>query len=376
MIPQTAPKATYDAYKAAYDQAVCKALASGHYILGEEVAAFEQEFAAWIGAGHAVGVANGTQAVELALRAVGVGPGDRVLTVSHTAVATAVAIVATGAEPVWVDVDPATLVMAPASLEAAIATARQAGYGASLKAVVAVHLYGNPVDLTAIQAICAAQGLRLVEDCAQAHGATWQGRRVGTFGAAAAFSFYPTKNLPAFGDGGAVCTDDPEVWTRLRALRQYGWERRYISDTLGLNSRLDELQAALLRVSLAHLDTMNAQRGELAALYDRTLAGAPGLALPQITAGGHCVYHQYVVRTPRRDPLMAFLREREIHTGIHYPVPIHRQPAFAGCDPAGIPLPATENAAEHILSLPLFPQLSPDDAGLTAAAILEFLAHD
>ncbi|HYD70481.1 DegT/DnrJ/EryC1/StrS family aminotransferase [Azospirillum sp.] len=371
MIFQTFPKSTYDEYRDEYDTALRQTLDAGFYILGREVETFEHEFAAYTGVRHALGVANGTQAIELALRALGIGAGDLVLTVSHTAVATAMAVVSTGATPVWVDVDPATAVMDAGRLEQAIAAAGAAGFKNRLKAVIAVHLYGNPVDIPAIMDVCRRHGLALVEDCAQAHGAVIAGRRVGGFGAIGAFSFYPTKNMPAFGDGGAVVTDDAALRARLAELRQYGWKQRYVSDTLGLNSRLDEIHAAMLRVSLRHLDSLNARRRALAATYDQGLAGLP-LARPATTSGAEPVYHQYVIQTDRRDALAAFMAERGVHTAIHYPVPVHRQPAFAGMAPVAGPLHGTEALADRILSLPMYPQITAGQATAVATAVQEF----
>ena len=347
------------------DAALGRVAAGGRYILGDEVAAFEGEFAAYLGRDHAVGVASGTDAVMLALRACGVGPEDEVITVSHTAVATVAAIELSGATPRLVDIDPATFTMDPAALAAAI-TPRT-------KAVVVVHLYGRPADMDAILPIARAHGLAVIEDCAQAHGARYRGRMVGTLGDAAAFSFYPTKNLAALGDGGAVVTDRPEVAERLRQLRQYGWRERYISETAGTNSRLDELQAAVLRVRLRHLDEENDARRRLAAAYDQALAGLP-VTTPSARAGDHHVYHLYVIRSERRDALQAYLGRRGIGTAVHYPVPVHLQPAYTRLGYGPGSLPATEAAAHEILSLPLYPDLLPAAVDTVARAISGFLA--
>jgi dTDP-4-amino-4,6-dideoxygalactose transaminase len=370
-IPQTFPKATIDEDRAEIDAAIARVLASGWYILGPEVEAFERAFAAYIGTAHGVGVASGTDAIELALRALGVGEGDLVATVSHTAVATATAIRRCGAEPLWIDIDPALYVMDVDQLERRIAAVRTTPRGERLKAVVAVHLYGNMVAPEPLLAVCRRHGLRLVEDCAQAHGAGWNGRRAGSFGDAAAFSFYPTKNLGAIGDGGMVVTADAAVAERARLLRQYGWRERYVSDEVGLNSRLDPLQAALLGVMLERLDARNDGRRAAAAAYDQALAGIPGLILPGTTAGVRHVYHQYVIRCARRDALADFLRGHGVGTAVHYPVPVHRQPAYAGHH---LPedLPATEAAAGEILSLPMYPQLGADPARGIAALVRHF----
>ena len=356
-------KAAYRRLQTEIDAATARVMSSGWYILGPEVAAFESEFAAYLGVEQAVGVASGTDAVLLALRALGIGPGDEVITVAHTAVATVAAIELAGATPRLVDIDAATYTLDPAQLAAAI-TSRT-------RAVVPVHLYGAPADMDAVLAVAHAHGLLIVEDCAQAHGARYRGRMVGALGDAAAFSFYPTKNLGALGDGGAVATNRPEVAERLRLLRQYGWRERYVSDVTGYNSRLDELQAAILRVRLRHLDAENTARRRLAARYDAALAGLP-ITLPTARADDRAVYHLYVIRTAARDALAAHLRARGIGTGVHYPVPVHRQPAYAhlGCDPGS--LPATEAAAAEVLSLPMYPDLLPTAVDTIAAAIRDY----
>jgi dTDP-4-amino-4,6-dideoxygalactose transaminase len=364
-IPQTDPRANYLAHKEAIDGAVARVLESGRYILGREVAAFEEEFAGYLGAKHAVGVASGTDALHLALRSCGIGPGDLVLTVSHTAVATAAAIDLCGASPVFVDVDPDSFTMDPGRLEDAV----KGFTGGRLKAVVPVHLYGHPADMTAVAGIAKRYGLRVVEDCAQSHGATWRGRKTGTLGHIAAFSFYPTKNLGALGDGGMVVTDDGDLAERTRLLREYGWKERYVSTVPGLNSRLDELQAAVLRVKLPHLDAENECRRTISATYS-TLLGDSGVILPKARpAAGH-VYHQYVIRTPRRDALKTRLREKGIGTLVHYPVPVHRQPAYAGRMRETKPLPRTDEIAGQVLSLPVFPELHVDQARQVAREIM------
>ena len=359
-IPLVDLKAAYHRLQAEIDAAVARVLASGWYILGPEVRAFESEFAAYLGVEHAVGVASGTDAVLLALRALGVGPGDEVITVAHTAVATVTAIELCGATPRLVDIDPVTYTLDPTHLAAAI-TPRT-------RAIVPVHLYGAPADLDAILAVARAHGLLVVEDCAQAHGARTQGRTVGTLGDAAAFSFYPTKNLGALGDGGAVATNRPEVAERLRLLRQYGWRERYVSDVAGTNSRLDELQAAILRVRLGHLEAENEARRRLAARYDAALAGLP-IALPAARPADCPVYHLYVIRAAARDALAEHLRARGIGTGVHYPVPVHRQPAYAHLGYGPGSLPATEAAAAEVLSLPMYPDLTEGAVDTVAAAI-------
>lgn len=356
-VPQANPRAGYLAAKAEIDTAVARVLDGGWYILGQEVAAFEAEFAAYIGASHAIGVANGTDAIVLALRGLGIGPGDAVATVSHTAVATVAAIEMTGATPVLIDIEEDGFTLDPAELEAAL-SGSTCGACPPVRAVVAVHLYGQAADIERIAALAGRHGAKLVEDCAQAHGARWNGRRLGTFGDAAAFSLYPTKNLGALGDGGIVTTGDAALAERIGALRQYGWRARYVSDIVGINSRLDELQAAILRVRLRRLDAENARRRAIAAVYDAALDGLEPIR-PWRRPGAEHVFHQYVLRCPDRDGLQARLRAAGIGTNVHYPVPVHLQPAYRGrlaTGPGG--LGRTEAAAAAVLSLPMFPQLS------------------
>jgi dTDP-4-amino-4,6-dideoxygalactose transaminase len=354
------------------DAAIARALDSGWYILGPEVEAFEKEFAAWLGAGHAVGVANGTDAVELALRGLGIGPGDAVYTVSHTAVATVAAIERAGAVPVLLDVDAATYTLDPSEFADAIRADARPG-GARPRAVIAVHLYGHPAAMPEIMGIARDAGLLVVEDCAQAHGARLGDRLVGTFGDAASFSFYPTKNLGALGDGGMVVAGDPAVAARVRMLRQYGWRDRYVSAEPGVNSRLDEIQAAVLRVGLRHLDEGNERRRAIAARYDAGLAGI-SVGLPVASPGVRHVYHQYVVRSPGRDSLAAYLRAQSIATGIHYPVPVHLQAAYAHRIPIAGPLAVTEELAGEILSLPMFTSLEDGEVDRVVRAIVDWAA--
>ena len=366
-IPFNVLRRGYLALKDEIDAALAAALDSGWYILGKQAAAFEAEFATYCGAGSCVGVNSGTDAIHLALRACGIGPGDEVITVAHTAVATAAAIRLAGALPVLVDIDAATYTLDPQQLEDAITPAT--------KAVLPVHLYGHPADLTAIEQIAHRRGLWLIEDCAQAHGAALDGKPLGSFGDLACFSFYPTKNLGALGDGGAVVGRDAELIERVRLLREYGWTpaARYVSQVEGVNSRLDEVQAAVLRVRLRHLDEQNEARRRLAALYDKLLP--PALVRPVERAGCRHVYHLYVVRVPgppgTRDDLRRDLEAAGIGTGIHYPVPIHRQPAYANGQVRAGNLPVTEQAADEIVSLPMYPTLSEGQVEQVAAAICE-----
>lgn len=363
--------AGYRARRDEIDAAVARVLASGWYILGAEVEAFEREFSGWLGVPYAVGVANGTDALALALRGLGIGPGCAVVTVSHTAVATVAAIEMVGATPVLVDIDPRSYCMCPDDLAATLARWRERGSGAPpIRAVVPVHIYGQPADMARIMDVARAAGIRVIEDCSQAHGATIDGRRVGSFGDAAAFSLYPTKNLGALGDGGIVATADPELRARIAALRQYGWRERYVSAEPGVNSRLDELQAAILRVKLRDLDANNARRAAIAARYDAALAAGAVAAAPWRVPGTGHVFHQYVMRSTRRDAVRAELAGRGIDTAIHYPVPVHLQPAYAGrvtLGPSGCA--ATAVVAHEILSLPMFPELGRDQVDRICGAL-------
>ena len=346
------------------DAAVARTLDSGWYILGRETSAFEAEFAAYVAGDtqqsvSCVGVNSGTDALRLALWACDIGPGDEVITVAHTAVATAAAISMSGATPIFVDIDPATYTLDPTQLAAAI-TPRT-------RAIIPVHIYGHPVDLTAVLEIAGQHGLRVIEDCAQAHGATYQGRHVGTWGDCGCFSFYPTKNLGALGDGGAVVSTDPAFVERVRLLREYGWtpQARYVSQVPGMNSRLDEMQAAILRVKLVHLDTWNNVRRTMAAHYAAHLPSS--VIQPIERAACHHVYHLYVVRVPARDRVRSQLAEAGIAAAIHYPVPIHQQPAYSTY--ADLSLPHTEQAAGEILSLPMHPLLTIAQVEQVASAL-------
>jgi dTDP-4-amino-4,6-dideoxygalactose transaminase len=352
VIPVFDLKEQYNAIKDEMNEAVARVLESGWFILGQEVEAFEEEFSTYCGLSHGIGVGSGTEALHLALMACGVGPGDEVITVPHTAVATVAAIELTGARPVFVDIDPHSYTIAPDQLESRLT--------AQTRAVVPVHLYGQAADLDPILEIAQRRGLTVVEDCAQAHGAEYKGRRVGSFGRVACFSFYPTKNLGAYGDGGMVVTDDGALAQRVRLLRQYGWEKRYVSSLRGLNSRLDEIQAAILRVKLRHLDKWNEARRARARLYDELLAGS-GVATPTEMDYGRHVYHLYVIRCPHRDALKDYLAEHGVSTAIHYPVPIHLQEAYSVLGYRRGDFPVAEACASEILSLPMYPELRADE---------------
>ena len=348
------------------DEAVLRVTRSGWFILGRELEQFEAAFAAYLGAAHCIGCASGTDAVALALMAAGVGPGDEVLTVAHTAVPTISALSMVGARPVFVDIRPDTCLMDVEQVEAAI-TPRT-------RAILPVHLYGQCADMHPLLAIGRRRGIPVIEDCAQAHGATYGGRKAGTMGLIAAFSFYPSKNLGCYGDGGAVVTNDPATAEKLRMLRNYGQRRRYHHEIVGINSRLDELQAAILSVKLPRLDAWNRRRRQIAALYTAGLADLPLQTPVERPAGGH-VYHLYVIRAGERDRLQAFLAGRDIQTLIHYPIPAHLQPAYAHLGYVEGCLPETERAAQTILSLPIYPQLSDDEAGRIVGAIREFYTY-
>ncbi len=367
-VPQANPGAGYQALKPELDAAIARALASGWYILGAEGRAFEAAFAAWLGAPRAVGCGNGTDALALALRALGVGPGQAVATVSHTAVATVAAIEMAGATPVLIDIDPVHYTMDPAELEAVLAHP-PAGLP-PIAAIIPVHLYGQPADLEAILALGAQHGIPVIEDCSQAHGAQYRGRTVGTFSEVSCFSLYPTKNLGALGDGGVLATRDPALADAVAALRQYGWRTHYISEAVGVNSRLDEIQAAVLQVKLAHLDAQNARRQAIAARFDDAVAQA-GLQPPARRPGCSHVFHQYVLRVADRAALQARLRDEGVATGIHYPVPVHLQPAYAGRVAMGpARCAATARAALEVMSLPMFPQLTDTQVQTVCDALL------
>ena len=358
MIPFNQLKPLHDLLADEIDEALRRVADSGWYILGPEVKAFEAEFAAYHGTARAVGVASGTDAIELALRAGGIGAGDEVITVAHTAMATVTAIERTGASPVLADIDLQTYTLDPQCAEAAI-TGRT-------RAIVAVHLYGQPADMDELRALADERDLLLIEDCAQAHGVDYKGRRVGAIGDMGAFSFYPTKNMGAYGDGGAIITSSHEYAERLEKLRNYGQTTRYTHQTRGTNSRLDEMQAAVLRIKLKHLDGHNARRREIAALYDAHLHS---VVKPYVAVDRTHAYHLYVIRDPERDKLMAALKVRGIGTLIHYPIPVHLQESHRNLGLRAGSLPQTELAAREILSLPLYIGLDDGDVRRVCAEI-------
>ena len=355
-------QAIYRQDQAEYDAAYHRVMASGRWILGPELEAFEAEFAQYGGRRHAIGVGNGLDALVLALQVAGIGPGDEVIVPAHTFIATWLAVRQCGALPRPVEPSPGLYNIDAAGVEAALTPAT--------RAVMPVHLYGAPADAAALQSLCAARGLVLIEDAAQAHGARHQGRAVGGFGQLAGYSFYPGKNLGAFGDAGAVVTDDDALAAALRARRNYGSSARYQHDSEGVNSRLDELQAAFLRVRLARLDAHNALRCAQAARYAECLAEAPGLALPAVPAGDKPVWHLFVVRHARRDALQAALKAQGIETLIHYPKPAYRFAPFAALGPAARTL--SDTICAEALSLPIGPHLTLPDIDRVAHAVTAF----
>jgi dTDP-4-amino-4,6-dideoxygalactose transaminase len=328
--------------------AICRVSERGSFILGEELAAFEAEFSRYLGVDHVVGVNSGSDALFLALRSLGIGQGDEVCTVSHTFVSTVDAIVRNGAIPVFVDIDPVTCCMDPGLLKRAITT--------RTRAVIPVHLYGHPADLDPIRELAAGHHIAVIEDACQAHGAQYRGRRVGGQSEMGCFSFYPSKNLGAFGDAGCVVTNNREYADRVRMLRNYGREEKHFHRCIGVNSRLDEVQAAVLRAKLPHLDTWNDRRRSVARTYREGLEGT-GLGLPAELPYAYHVYHLYVVRSPHRDRLSTDLARKGVQTGVHYPVPVHRQFSYRDYADFFI-LPVTEQVAGEVLSLPMHPWLN------------------
>lgn len=378
-IPQGNPRLSYLAMQADIDAAVSRALENGRYILGPEVLQFEQEFSAFVGAPFGVAVASGTDALELSLRAMGVGCGDRVLTVSHTAVATAAAIERCGASPIFIDIDPYTFTMDPNRLEDTLDRlfGRRSSREPTPKAVIPVHLYGHPADMIPILEMAARYDLAVIEDCAQAHGAQIADKRVGTFGRAGAFSFYPTKNLGAFGDGGFITVRDPSLYEKMIAMREYGWKQRYVSDLHGINTRLDEIQAAILRVKLRHLADGNQRRADIARRY--TQAIRTNLITPPYVMDARClhVFHLYVIRSAFRDSLKDHMLKQGVGTAVHYPLPIHLQPAYADARfHSGSGLEHTETACKEILSLPLYPELTESQVARICDVLADMTRED
>jgi len=343
---------------AAVRDAIDRVIARGWFVLGPELEAFEREFASACGAPEAVGVGTGTDAIAIALRALGIGPGDEVITAPLSAAYSALAIMMAGARPVFADIDPERLTLDPRAAEAAV-TSRTA-------AILPVHLYGQPADMPALSAVAARHKLAIVEDCCQAHLATCAGEPIGSFGAAAAYSFYPTKNLGALGDAGAITTSDPRLAARARRLRNGGQTDRYHHGEFGVNSRLDEMQAAVLRARLAFLPRWTSRRRDLAAAYRARLRGARRITIPPEVDSGH-VYHLFPVRSAERTAVQAQFRAAGVETLIHYPVPIPKQPALAAERPADCPV--ANRVCDEVFSLPLYPSLCPDAIDRVAAAL-------
>jgi dTDP-4-amino-4,6-dideoxygalactose transaminase len=343
--------------------AVAKVFESTQFALGKEVAAFEEEFAAFCGVRHAVGVNSGTSALHLALLAAGVGPGDEVITVPFTFVATVAAIEYTGATPVFVDIDPVTYTMDPAEIEAAM-TPRT-------RAILPVHLYGHPADMDPILEIARRHGLTVIEDAAQAHGAEYKGRRCGSIGDLACFSFYPGKNLGAYGEGGLVTTNQPEFARKIRMLRDWGAEKKYQHVLKGFNYRMEGVQGAILRIKLRHLEAWTEARRAHAAAYTDILTET-GLVLPTEIAGNRHVYHVYAVLTSQRQEFMESLSAQGVQTGIHYPIPVHLLPAYADLNYSAGEFPVSERVAEQEVSLPMFPELSAPQIETVMQAAMEF----
>lgn len=357
------PKAQFVSHKAQILEAIGRVLSSGWYILGEEVRNFEKEFADFLGAKFCIGVASGTDAITIALKAVGVSAGDEVITVSHSAVATVAAIEQTGAIPVFVDIDAATRCINPEKISSVISE--------KTKAILPVHIYGQPASMKDILSIGRQHNLKVVEDCAQAHGAEINGSKVGTLGDAGAFSFYPTKNLGALGDGGAVVTNSCEIMESVRRLRQYGWKERYVSFVPGLNSRLDEIQAAVLRTKLPFLSEDNTRRGKIAENYLTAIDGAKIIPPARIEGTLHAM-HLFVVECQQRNALQKFLKQAGIGTAIHYPKAIHQQPAYANRIRGSDDLPCTENLYRRILTLPMHPNLTDDQVDKICSALTKW----
>lgn len=356
-------RAQHDSIRKELFETITQIIDTSSFIMGQAIKDFEPKFAEFCGAKHAIGVSSGTSALHLALWALGIGPGDEVITIPHTFIATAEAISMRGAKVVFVDIDPATYTMDVSKLEAAITP--------KTKAVLPVHLYGHPTDMDPILAIARKHGLKVIEDCAQSHGTEYKGKRVGSIGDVACFSFFPGKNMGAMGDAGAVVTNDDAIAETVNKLRNHGRLGKYEHEMVGYNERMDTLQAAILNVKLPHLNDWNALRRKHADEYRAALAGA-SLELPTVAPGCTHVYHLFVIRHPKRDDLQKFLKEKGIATGVHYPLPLHLQPAYADLKLKEGDFPATEKAAREILSLPMYPEMTAEMVAEVASAIKEF----
>ena len=369
-IPFVDLKAQYQTLRPEMDTAIQGVLEQAAFILGPDVSTFEQNCAAYIGTQHAIGVGSGTDALRLALEALGIGPGDEVITAANTYIATCEAISHLGATPCLVDVDARTYNLDHTQLKAALSSAS--------KAVIPVHLYGQPADLDPILDFTHRHNLYVIEDCAQAHGARYKGRHTGTLGDVACFSFYPGKNLGAYGDGGAVLTDNDQTAEQVRMLRNHGQKAKYEHLILGYCNRLDNLQAAVLNVKLPHLEEWNVRRRSRAALYDRFLGDVPNIVTPFVAPGNEPVFHLYVIQVTdgRRDALQSYLREAGIATGLHYPTPVHLQQAYAHLGHKPGDFPVSEQLAKQGLSLPMFPELTDEQVQFVSGKISEFMNRD
>ncbi|MBO6807600.1 DegT/DnrJ/EryC1/StrS family aminotransferase [Thalassospira sp.] len=366
-IPFLDPRESYLELKEEIDSAYQRVMNSGTYILGEEVRQFETDFATYCGSKHCVGVASGLDALILSLKALGIEEGDEVIVPSHTFIATWLAVTSVKAIPIPVEPDPATFNINSDQLEGAITS--------KTRAIIAVHLYGLPADLPAISYICKKHNLFLIEDAAQAHGARVNGTRIGSHGDAVCWSFYPGKNLGAFGDGGAITTNSDIIAERTRILGNYGSKKKYENEVCGVNSRLDPLQAAMLRVKLNHLDRWNKHRQEIADIYISSLSGT-GIELPVIPVNYDHVWHLFVIRHPRRDSLQEYLAKNDIISLIHYPIPPHLQEAYRSNDLIGHRYPIAEKMAEQVISLPIGPHIGDQTAHFIASCVLNFLASN
>jgi dTDP-4-amino-4,6-dideoxygalactose transaminase len=363
LVPITDLGLEYEAIRKDLDPLFSKILRSGSYVLGQEVALFEKELAFYIGVDHAMGVNSGTDAILIALRALNIGVGDEVMVPAMSFFATVEPIVQLGAKPVFVDIDPISYAMDPKAVEAKISS--------KIKAIVAVHLYGLPADLKSLSSIAKKNDLPLVEDMAQAIGSSYEGKKIGSFGEMACLSFYPTKNLGACGDAGAVLTSSDKLAQRVKTLRNHGARVKYHHEETAYNSRMDEIQAAILRLKLRHLDVWNAKRRQFASDYDALLKGLP-LTLPSEVKGRTHIYHLYSIQSDRRDALKSFLEQKGISTGLHYPVPLHLLPALKNLGHQEGDFPVSERLAAQTLSLPLYPFMTSDDVRYVAEAVKAF----
>jgi dTDP-4-amino-4,6-dideoxygalactose transaminase len=375
-VPFVDLKAQYEFIKEEIDGAIQQVVKSSDFVLGEEVRLFENEFASYCGVQFGVGVGSGTDALFLALQAFDIGPGDEVITVPNTFIATTEAICRTGATPVFVDIDPKTYTMDPQKLQECLETRlkpQTSNLKRRPKAIIPVHLYGLPADMDAINEIAREYGLKVIEDACQAHGAEYKGKKTGSLGDAACFSFYPSKNLGAFGDGGMIVTNDKLIWRKARMLGDHGQSSKNIHRFIGSNSRLDSIQAAVLRAKLKRLDEWNEARRNNAKMYDELLADVGGLVLPNEVEYAKHVYHIYAIRIQERDALISLLAKKDIHCGIHYPVPVHLQKACRFPELKNGSFPVTEKCAEELVSLPMFPELTREQIEHVVASISEFL---